>query len=257
MKKKVLIIVSVIFLQINCFGQDSTASQIKDNTIAYCDKENNETHSKKNVFNWEFIFQLIAAVGSLSTFGAFVFLFCKDKSKQAQIDKLSNIATVLEAQYEMMYKQNDLVSQQVEIIRNISIGGENDKAIEELRAIEEKKLKLSVKPNLWLNGAGYDGSRGELRIDLNNKGEDAKLLEFNLDSEDIELHSKSLPYNLDKGAHRYIFGRSKGNKHIKDCRYEIIVVYADKLDNKYKTIISGVGADAKITEMQEINASTQ
>ena len=196
------------------------------------------------------IFQIIGAIGSLATFGAFIFLFRRDKDKQTQIDKLTGIATILEAQNETMKLQNDLISQQVDIFRNTSIlKGNDEKAINELKEIEERKLKLSVKPNLWLNGAGYKGNEGELKIDLNNKGEDAKLLEFNLVSGDIVLHSLHLPYDLDKGERRYIFGREKGEKgekHIKDCEYEIDVVYSDKLGNKFLTKIKGKGANVKI-----------
>jgi hypothetical protein len=150
-----------------------------------------------------------------------------------------------------MKQHNNLIAQQVEIFRNTSIlKGQDDKALSQLREIEEKKLKLSVKPNLWLNGAGYTYD-GELTIDLNNKGEDAKLLEFNLISEDIILHSLSLPYDLEKGQRRFIFGRRKGNKHIKDCEYEIDVIYNDKLDNKYLLKIIGKGANVKIVEHRE------
>ncbi|WP_343705889.1 hypothetical protein [Flavobacterium sp.] len=199
------------------------------------------------------IFQIISAIGSLATFGAFVFLFRRDKDKQVQIDKLAGIATILEAQNETMKMQNDLIAQQVNIFRNTGILKGNDEgAIAQLREIEEKKLKLSVKPNLWLNGVGYSGYDGELKIDLNNKGEDAKLLEFNLTSNDIILHSLSLPWDLEKGERRYIFGRQKGGKHIKDCEYEVDVIYQDKLDNKYLSKIKGIGANAKIIETREI-----
>jgi len=199
------------------------------------------------------IFQIIGAIGSLATFGAFVFLFRRDKDKQAQIDKLTGIATILEAQNETMKEQNHLIAQQVEIFRNTSVlKGQDDIAIQQLREIEEKKLKLSVKPNLWLNGAGYRGNEGELKIDLNNKGESAKLLEFNLTSNDIVLHSLSLPYDLEKGQRRFIFGRQKGDKHIKDCQYQIEVIYEDRLENKYSTIIDGVGSLAKIIETKAL-----
>lgn len=199
------------------------------------------------------IFQIFGAIGSLATFGAFIFLFRRDKDKQAQIDKLTGIATILEAQNETMKQQNDLIAQQVEIFRNTSIlKGQDDSALAQLREIEEKKLKLSVKPNLWLNGAGYKGYEGELTIDLNNKGEEAKLLELNLKSDDIVLHSLSLPYDLEKGQMRYIFGRQKGNKHIQYCEYEIDVIYKDRLDNKYLTKIKGTGANAKIVETTEL-----
>jgi hypothetical protein len=199
------------------------------------------------------IFQIFGAIGSLATFGAFIFLFRRDKDKQAQIDKLTGIATILEAQNETMKQQNDLIAQQVEIFRNTSIlKGQDDSALAQLREIEEKKLKLSVKPNLWLNGAGYKGYEGELTIDLNNKGEEAKLLEFVLKSDDIVLHSLSLPYDLEKGQRRYIFGRQKGSKHIQYCEYEIDVIYKDRLDNKYLTKIKGTGANAKIVETTEL-----
>ncbi len=134
------------------------------------------------------IFQIIGAIGSLATFGAFVFLFRRDKDKQTQIDKLAGITTILESQNEMMKMQNDLIAQQVDIFRNTGILKGNDEgALTQLREIEEKKLRLSVKPNLWSNGAGYSGYDCELKIDLNNKGEDAKLLAFNLLAETFTM----------------------------------------------------------------------
>lgn len=203
------------------------------------------------------VFQIIGAIGSLATFGAFVFLFRRDKDKQAQIDKLTGIATILEAQNETMKLHNDLLAQEVEIFRNTSLLKDNNSsAIKELRAIEERKLKLSVKPNLWLNGAGYTGGSGELKIDLNNKGEDARLVNFILKSDDIILHNLHLPYNLEKGQNRYIMGRQKGDKHIQYCEYEIDVIYHDKLENYYLSKISGKGASAKIIETREIEKPT-
>lgn len=180
-------------------------------------------------------------------------MFRRDKDKQTQIDKLTGIATFLEAQNETMKEQNNLIAQQVEIFRNTSIlKGQDDIALGQLKEIEEKKLKLSVKPNLWLNGVGYKGLDGELTIGLNNKGEDAKLLEFNLTSDDIILHSLSLPYDLDKGQRTYIFGRQKGSKHIMVCDYEIDVIFLDRLENRYLSKIKGTGANAKIIETREL-----
>lgn len=200
------------------------------------------------------IFQIIGTLGSLGTFGAFVYLFRRDKDKQTQIDKLASIATILESQNESMNIHNDLIAQQVDIFRNTGLlKGNDQEALDKLREIEEKKLRLSVKPNLWLNGSGYTGHDGELKIDLNNKGEDAKLLEFNLISDDIILHNLSLPYQLDKGDRRYIFGRKIGNKHVKNCEYEIDIIYEDKLGNKYLSKIKGTGANAKIIETTEIH----
>lgn len=40
------------------------------------------------------VFQILAALGSLGTFGAFIFLFKKDKEKQEQINTLAKIAEI-------------------------------------------------------------------------------------------------------------------------------------------------------------------
>lgn len=195
------------------------------------------------------LFQIITAVGSLSTFGAFLYLFRRDKDKQAQIDKLTQISTFLEAQNEVMKEHNNLISQQVDIFRNTSIlRNQDDVAVSQLKDIEEKKLRLSVKPNLWLNGAGYEGHNGELKIDLNNKGENAKLKEFKLNSSDIVLHNDHLPWDLDKGERRYIFARSNGNNHIKDAKYTIEIIYEDKLGNNYSNTINGEGANVVLSD---------
>lgn len=43
---------------------------------------------------WQDVFQILAALGSLGTFGAFIFLFKKDKEKQEQINTLAKIAEI-------------------------------------------------------------------------------------------------------------------------------------------------------------------
>lgn len=195
------------------------------------------------------IVDIITSIGSLSTFGAFIFLFRRDKDKQAQIDKLTGIARVLEAQNDTMKLQNDLIAQQVNIFRNTSIlKGSDNEAIDALTKIEEQRLRLSVMPSLWLNGAGYNGSSGELYIDLNNKGENARLIEFKLLSGDLTLHNSSLPYNLERGQDRKIFGKYNGTEPIQYCKFEIEIIYTDKLKNKYSSKVQGIGSNVKLDE---------
>jgi hypothetical protein len=199
------------------------------------------------------IFQIIASIGSLATFGAFIFLFRRDKDKQAQIDKLAGIATVLDAQNETMKKQNDLISQQVDIFRNTSLlKGNDQEALSQLREIEERKLKLSVQPILWTNGGGYNGSTGEFQLDLNNKGETAILQEFVNNSDDVVVNNLSTPYELDKGQNRKIFGRQKGDKHIQYCTIDIDVIYLDRLKNRYAAKIQGTGINIKVVDTKEL-----
>jgi hypothetical protein len=202
--------------------------------------------------NTEITFNIINSIGALATFGAFLMLFFKDKDKQKQIDKLTSIATILDAQNDSLKKQNELIAQQVDIFRNTSILKQQDGAsIAKLQEIEEKKLKLSVAPVLWLNGAGTRHT-GELQIDLNNKGERAIIDDFVLMSGEITLHSKSVPYDLEKGERIYIFARANGSKPISECEYEIEVLYHDNLNNKFSMILTGKGARVKIKSNNEI-----
>jgi hypothetical protein len=199
------------------------------------------------------IFNILNAAGSVATFLAFILIFRKDKDKQAQIDKLSNIATVLEAQTEVMRKQNDLISQQVDIFRNTSIlKNQDENAIKRFREIEEQKLRLSVMPNLWLNGASKSGYEGELKIDLNNKGETAHFHEVNLLSGDIILHNNRTPFEIEKGERRYIFAKAKDGQNLNDCKYEIELKYKDALRNDYTSVIRGQGATVSRLETTEI-----
>lgn len=197
-------------------------------------------------------FNIINSIGSFATFGAFLLLFRKDKDKQQQIDKLLSIATILDAQNDSLKKQNNLIAQQVDIFRNTFILTQQDnESMVKLQEIEEKKLKLSVAPVLWLNGAGTRYT-SELQIDLNNKGERAILDDFILKSGEIELYNKSVPYELEKGERRFIFGRINGSKRISECEYEIEVLYHDNLKNRFSLILIGKGANVKIKSNNEI-----
>lgn len=190
---------------------------------------------------------IAALIGVPLSMVSLIKLVKKDKDREAQIAKLATIAVVLEAQNDTMLKQNDLLAQQVSIFRDSALMTKNDgEAMSKLQAIEEQKLRLSVQPRLWLNGAGYRGADGSLEIDLNNKGEVAHIDDFKLLSGDIVLHSKTVPWDLEKGDRRYIFGRANGNSHIKDAEYEIEILYHNAIKQPYHAIVKGKGATAKI-----------
>ena len=155
------------------------------------------------------VFEILAALGSIGTFGAFVMLFIKDKQKQEQIDKLTDIVDKLTNITGALEIQNDVISKQID---------------------------LGIMPELWTNGVKFDANGLDFKIDLSNRGEIANLLEFKLISEDITLNNEHLPYDLENGKSRYIFCQSKGKKH-NECFYAIIVVYADKRGTKYQLVI--------------------
>jgi hypothetical protein len=204
--------------------------------------------------NMKVIFEIIAAVGSLATFGAFIMLLLKDKNKQKQLDKLTGVISSLTAQSDLMKQHNDLVSEQVVILRNTELlkkqDGDSTKRIIE---IEEEKFKLSVKPYLWINGVSFNGTSNEMKVDINNKGETANLIDFRVVKSNITLHSLSLPYELEKGSNRYIFGKYRDVGRFEKCEYEIDVIFEDKIGTKYYSKIKGKGTNAKIIETNEIS----
>ena len=105
---------------------------------------------------------------------------------------------------------------------------------------------------MWTNGGGYNGSTGEFNIDLNNKGETAIIQEFINNTSEVTITNNSLPYELEKGANRKIFGRQSGEKHIKDCDIDIDVIYTDRLKNRFLSKIKGTGINIKIVDTKEL-----
>ena len=70
--------------------------------------------------------------------------------------------------------------------------------------------------------------------------------QINLLNGDLQLHSLSIPWEMEKDTNRKIFGRSIGQKYISDVDYEIELIYSDVLENKYRLVIKGHGPNAKI-----------
>ncbi|MGH2644745.1 MAG: hypothetical protein ACRDE2_12400 [Chitinophagaceae bacterium] len=196
------------------------------------------------------------AIGSTGTFLTFVVtlitIFKKDKHVPKQIDQLAGIVEILKTQDETMRTQNDLVAQQVDIFRNSSILKGNDgSALIELRDIEKRKLRLSVRPDFRV-AMSYQGFSGQMQVRLYNTGEIANIKRIDISSEDVDLHPFQTPATIEKGQQREISGTQKGKKHIKDCEYEIKLIYADKLNFEYSADIKGAGGKAIITSINEI-----
>jgi len=165
-------------------------------------------------FDWSQIFNIINALGSIATFITFLLLFKRDKNKQAQIDKLTSIATELT----------------------------------QMRLIDNARINLSVKPEIRKTDTTTRGIEGELTITINNIGERAVLTKFILKSDDVILHNENLPHTLQKDNSRKIFARSFGEKNITECEYEIDIHYTDKLENLYISTIKGKGGKCRITQ---------
>lgn len=117
-------------------------------------------------------------------------------------------------------------------------------ALSKIAFFEEEKLRLSLMPDLYKNGAMSRPADGEISFELLNRGGNARLIDFSTKSEDVILHSKTLPYVLEKDAERLVFLRSRG-KHTNDCEYDVIITYEDKSKNIYQLSVTGKGPEVK------------
>jgi hypothetical protein len=202
--RNIIFIIAILFL-VGC----STEKQDSVDIITKVKIE--EDSNEKNL---NLIFQVITAVGSLATFGSFVYLFRRDKDKQAQIDKLTNIVTTLTS----------------------------------LKDIENQKLNLSVRPDIKYNGCGYQGQDGEWHLDITNVGEKTTLTKLELISDGLILHNEYIPFVMEKDSTRKIFARTNTEKHVKDCEYELKIYHTDKIGNLHVAIFKGKGERAKLVE---------
>lgn len=203
MVKKLLKIAFLSFVLSSC----TTSKNISKPDITKVIIEESENQKNMNI-----TFQIISAIGNLATFGAFMFLFIRDKDKQNQIDKLTNLVS----------------------------------ALKDLKDIENKKLNLSVRPDIKLTNSMSQGADGELEIGIENIGQKTTLTRFELVSNDLILHDEHLPFVMEKDTSRRIFLRTSGEKHILECEYEIHIYHKDKIDNFHISIIKGKGVNNKL-----------
>lgn len=157
-------------------------------------------------FGYDKIVALISALGSIATIGAFIFLFLRDENKEAQLAQLRSLAESMAAQAKSL----------------------------------EQRLLLTIRPDIWKNVTQFNEHDRTINVQLNNRGEDARLLEFIIESDSVELDeiNKHLPYNLLRGEDRYIFMRvTSANPNA--VSYKLWVIYEDKLLNKYQMLITG------------------
>lgn len=197
--------------------------------------------------NWTSFFQMIEAFAGIATVGTFLFLFFKDKAKQAQINKLSDISESLKAQTESINKFVDLQSQQLNIINKAnSYSGETK---DKLALIEEQKLLLSVRPRIVINSTTCIGHQGEIEVNIRNLGETATLVAFEVTNGDLLSHSEHLPYTLEKDQKRKIYLRTKDRSNSNFASFRLEIKYIDRLENEYKLVIQkdGIGG-SKIME---------
>lgn len=192
--------------------------------------------------NSEGIINLLGALASLATVGAFLFLWKKDESKQEQIDKLAGVVVAIESQNDTMIKGNDLMEQQISVLRDMGLNGgaDSDGSIK-LAEIDNKRLKLSVMPKLIQHHIWVEGNRNRIDITIKNLGEEARIIDIknNLGLQSVSPNSP-YPIEILKGK-GIVFSCYGPTGFFVSGQFEIEIIYEDKIDTHYSLKINGVG----------------
>jgi hypothetical protein len=183
--------------------------------------------------NWADILQGIGAIiGVPGAIAAFILLFKRDKNKQKQLDSLKEIASKIEAQNETLQTSNELASEQIDVLRKMFLSPSTS-GYDRLAEIEEKKLKLSVQPNMKSNIQSY--RMDELWVDVNNYGETAILESVEFDTNAFyPMNAIKAGYELVKDSQIRIGLKSIDGANTNYMNYVIEIFYHDKLNNKFK-----------------------
>lgn len=108
--------------------------------------------------------------------------------------------------------------------------------------LKETELRLQAMPELWVNGTLINKIERLIRFDLNNSGDTAKLISITVLTGNLRQHGSPFPYSLSKGQMLYLNFIYTGKGDINNDKFTIELYFKDKLNNSYKSLISGKGA---------------
>ncbi|MFB6340221.1 hypothetical protein ACE1ET_00785 [Saccharicrinis sp. FJH62] len=167
-------------------------------------------HKMNNVMeSWDFVFNVLGALGSAATFGAFIFLFRRDKDKQKQIDNLSIVAD----------------------------------SLNEMNKAEQLKLKTVLRPEVKCIKVVPDVSTNEITVTIKAFNNEAKEvgLGFGFDDDYIQMKLEYTEVDLEVNEPVNYILKYCGEEPMKDYSFDIHLQYCDILGNPYykKILITG------------------
>ena len=118
---------------------------------------------------------------------------------------------------------NELQSQIIELVK--------------LNSLFEKRLRMSVKPKLWTNGGGYNGTDYSIHIEINNRGQRAFYKGFEIveGKGTFWLQEWNQDIVIEKDGQIQLSGNTTG--HPKDSYFRIKINYTDDENYQYETMI--------------------
>ncbi|UKN01196.1 hypothetical protein K6119_15810 [Paracrocinitomix mangrovi] len=161
-------------------------------------------------------------------------LYKKDEDKQAQIDKLSSIAEKMEAQNKILEEGNLLISKQVDVLRNLTVGSNDNEASQELLRIEQQKLELEHRPRLYSNMFSYSFNTGKFKVENGGKPLTIDKIECDNDNIIIENQASLTGKYLEEHGFVNIMTRTRNDRVMKDQSYIIKIFVENDINNKYR-----------------------
>ncbi|WP_282073993.1 hypothetical protein [Polaribacter atrinae] len=138
--------------------------------------------------------------------------------------------------------------------QQLQIQGQQDQINElvKLNKLFEKRVRMTVKPHLWSNSSGYNGTDYTIHIQLDNRGEMAFYSGFETlegdESFTLQEWNQDIPIKND--GYIRLSGSTTG--HPNQTYFKIKVFYYDKENYKYETIIEWNNARVRFLETNEL-----
>lgn len=138
----------------------------------------------------------------------------------------------------LLKNDNELQSQINELVR--------------LNTLFEKRLRMSVKPRIWKNHSGYNGTDYTFHIQLNNRGERAfyKGFEVLKGEGTFWIQKWNQDITIEKGKYIQLSGRTF--QHPRDSYFKIKISYYDDENYQYETVIEWDKSKVRFLETKEL-----
>lgn len=135
-------------------------------------------------------------------------------------------------------KNEDLQSQIIELVK--------------LNKLFEKRVRMSVKPHLWTNSSGYNGTHHTIHIQVDNRGEIGFYTGFDVleGKGNFSIQDWSQPIPIEKGGNIKLSGSTV--EHPTKTYFKIKIKYYDKENYNYETVIEWDNAKVIFLETIEL-----
>ena len=159
---------------------------------------------------------IISFFSAVGTVGALLYAFYLQRKNSKKINDLAEITIKLAEQNELIAEQNRL---------------------------QKLAMKEEVRPDFVRGGSGSNGTSGEMTFYLMNHGNKAIVTNIEYKEDDVTLQKKTMPLTIKKEKEIRFEATSRGEKHINNCNWEVILYYHDIYSNSYTLVIMGTGKD--------------